>query len=218
MIKGTQISGAGCEGGRRSGKHWSWILIKSLKRVETRLPLSARLKQSAALPGSFPLFLRPPLHIYGAPRPSPSPPPADFLSFTPNGASTYGLCWCVFFSSPFVESFLLALTLSHCFAEGPAFQELPTASRSAQPEHLAALSDLYFQLFGGFRALPSTTDRKWGARRLSAQPQTLKAEDTTALSGPTAFERMCVNVCLSRWRVISNSSHPENVLLRMWCF
>lgn len=30
MMKGTQISGAGCEEGRRSGKHWSWILIKSL--------------------------------------------------------------------------------------------------------------------------------------------------------------------------------------------
>lgn len=208
MIKGTQISGAGCEGGWRSGKHWSWILIKSLNvwRLDSLSPPDSNNLPhflGASLSSSAP----PPLHIYGAPRPSPFPP-ADFLSFMPNGAFTYGLCWCVFFF-PFVESFLLALTLSHCFAEGPAFQEPPTASRSAQPEHLAALSDLYFQLFGGFRALPSTTGRKWGARRLSAQPQTLKAEDTTALSGPTAFACMCVGGVWFQTVHIQRTSYQE---------
>lgn len=106
--------------------------------------------------------------------------------------------------SQFAESFLFAVTLWHCFLEGPAFLEPPTASRSAQPEHLAALSDLYFQLFGGFRALPSTTDRKWRARRLSTQPETLVADNTTTASGLTTFKKhggsdrqrlSCVYVC-----------------------
>lgn len=146
-------------------------------------------------------FFHPP-HIYGAPRPSSHPRRLPVI-YPKRSLHLRTLLMGFFFL--FVESFLLTLTLLHCFAEGPAFREPPTASRSAQPEHLAALSDLYFQLFGGFRALPWTTDRKRGARRLSAQSHTLKAEHVTTLSGPTAFACMGVHVCLSRWRLISNS-------------
>lgn len=208
MIKGTQISGAGCEGGRRSGKHWSWILIKSLNvwRLDSLSPpdsnnlphfLGASLSSSAS----------PPCISTALPAPSLSPPQTS-CHLHQTEPSLMGSAD-VFFFFPFVESFLLALTLSHCFAEGPAFQEPPTASRSAQPEHLAALSDLYFQLFGGFRALPSTTDRKWGARRLSAQPQTLNAEDTAALSGPTAFACMCVGGVWFQTVHIQRTSYQE---------
>lgn len=124
-------------------------------------------------------------HFLGASLSSSSPPPPHTSCHLPQtelrrrAADMF---------SQFAESFLFAVTLWHCFLEGPAFLEPPTASRSAQPEHLAALSDLYFQLFGGFSALPSTTDRKWRARRLSTQPETLAADDTTTTSGLTAFK------------------------------
>lgn len=123
------------------------------------------------------------------------------------------------FISQFVESFLLTLTLLHCFAEGPAFREPPTASRSAQPDHLAALSDLYFQLFGGFRALPWTTDRKRGARRLSALPHTLKGRGHDHIVGPDSFcahVRPCVfESVTSDCKQHPVSPHPKKILLGM---
>lgn len=69
MIKGTQISGAGCEGGRRSGKHWSWILIKSLNvwRLDSLSP-----PDSNNLP-----------HFLGASLSSSAPPPPAYLRRSP---------------------------------------------------------------------------------------------------------------------------------------
>lgn len=65
--------GAGCEGGGRSGKHRSWILIKSLNmwRLDCLSP-----------PDSNNLA-----HFLGASLSSSSPLPPNFLAFTPNRAS-----------------------------------------------------------------------------------------------------------------------------------
>ena len=139
-------------------------------------------KQFGLLPGSFPLFLQPSssLHFQGTPQ-LPPHTHAHFLSFSKTDCLLTSRCH---FQS--AESFLVrdqggvtrrefcAGRVSHCFWRTDV-TEPPTANNSRQSEHLAALYDLNFQLFGG--------------SELCHQPQTGSGEPVGCQLDPTQRQK-----------------------------
>lgn len=135
-------------------------------------------KQFGLLPGSFPLFLQPVpflFHAFPRLRLFHCPPHSLPVIFPNSLLLTSG------HNFQFAESFLVrdhGVTLrefrtsrvSHCFWQTNV-TEPPTANDSRQSEHLAALYDLNFQLFGG--------------SELCHQPQTGSGESVGCQLNPT---------------------------------
>lgn len=129
--------------------------------------LGASLSSFSRLPSSSLKFLRLPL---------PPPTPTHFLPFSQTELLLTSRC-----NFQFAESFLVLSSrsdpfkfctsgVSHCFWKTDV-PEPPTASHSMQSEHLAALNDLNFQLFGG--------------SELCHQPQTGSGEPVGCQLNPT---------------------------------
>lgn len=135
-------------------------------------------KQSGLLPGSFPLFLQPaPFLFFAFPRLSLFHcPPHSLPVIFPNRAFAdrrmqFPVCWII--SHPRSGSDpckFCTNRVSHCFWQ-TYVTEPPTANDSVQSEHLAALYDLNFQLFGG--------------SELCHQPQTGSGEPVGCQFNPT---------------------------------
>lgn len=194
MIKGTRISGAGCEKGRRSGKHWSWILIKSLNvwRLDSLSPHPT----SWELP-CLPLF-QPPAYLRRSP---PLPPPSQTSCHLPQtkpspsdfaGVFLIPVCWII---SPHTDPVAL-----FCGGAG-----VPRTSHSEPFGTVRTSGSSQWPLLPAvwrFQSFAMDHRQEAGSQKTVSSATHTKSWGYDHIVEPDSF---CVRVCLSRWRLISNS-------------
>lgn len=212
MIKGTQISGAGCEGGRRSGKHWSWILIKSLNvwRLDSLSPPDSNNLPhflGASLSSSAP----PPLAYLRRSPPLPFPPRRLPVIYAKRSLHLRALLMCFFFPVCWIISPRADPVALFCGGAG-----VPRTSHSEPFGTARTSGSSQWPLLPAvwrFQSFAIDHRQEVGSQETVSSAPNTKSWGYDRIVGPDSF---CVHV--RRWRVISNSSHPENVLSRMWCF